>query len=169
LCTWITPTKAIVDEFGLNRLAQQLHFYETDIKKIILAFHKDIPSAIGVATSNIDFTKEYISKVEKNQINNLSKEYFDDSIKASLAYFSDITKFLDDPKNTEFRDAYKNTVAELQHKISIKRDEFDKFEELFDVLYDYVLENNRTEIANKRSLILVFLHFMYFNCDIGRK
>ncbi|HLP46865.1 MAG TPA: ABC-three component system protein [Candidatus Kapabacteria bacterium] len=51
-------------------------------------------------------------------------------------------------------------------KIIIKRDEFFAFEELLDTLNDYVFENS-PELKDRRKLIHVFFHYMYFNCDIG--
>ena len=86
--------------------------------------------------------------------------------KESLVYFTSIESFLKDPANNEYRQYYENTVSDLQEKILIKRNEYFKFEEVLADLYDYAKDNS-PELKNKRKLIRVFLHYMYFNCDIG--
>lgn len=166
---WITSRSDIIEQFSLNRNARQIRFYEKDIKDIILAFSENKVDISTFVEENFDFSEKFLNKEEKNRKNNLSHEYFDYIKSNSLAYFNNINKFLNDPKNSKLLDSYKTTIQELQHKILIKRNDFEKFEELFDVLYDYVLEKNDGKIKEKRNLILVFLHFMYFNCDIGIK
>ncbi|MCP4219208.1 MAG: hypothetical protein GY765_31525 [bacterium] len=109
----------------------------------------------------------FLPKEEKNRLNNLSKEYFDDMKKHSLSYFNKIDKFLKAPINAKYVDSYENTVADLREKILIKRNEYHRFDELFSVIYDYTFKSHETALRSNRRLIRIFLHYMYWNCDIG--
>jgi hypothetical protein len=86
--------------------------------------------------------------------------------KNSLADFHKIETFLKDPANLRYKNYYDNTVSDLQGKIVIKRSEYSDFEELLETLFDYIFENS-PGLKDNRKLIRVFLHYMYYNCDIG--
>lgn len=40
---------------------------------------------------------------------------------------------------------------------------------IFDAIYNYIVEKVDYKLPFDRGLIWVFLHFMYYNCDIGEK
>ena len=144
-----------------------MRFYEEDIKEIILFFAK-ISSTIN-ETDFIDNSSIPIE--EKNRINNLSQEYFELIKSKSLPNFNKIQSFLSDPKNEHFVELYQTTADELQEKILAVRHKVDKFQEIFDLLKTYILERNRDDknFIKHRNKIVLFLHFMYYNCDIGFK
>ena len=143
---------------------EPLRFYDEDFKIIILAFAKNLKSMTDHIT---DFIKPDIQN--KNKINKLSDEYFEYIKENSLPYFSQIDDFLKDPINDEFLYKYQATVKELQHLVIIYRKKVNSFEELFEMIFRYILEQNLSELKEKRDLILLFIHYMYWNCDIGRK
>ncbi len=158
----------IAEAAGLNKYAVPLAFYEDDLKNLILYFHEHSNDL----SKQIEKKEEEIKRVpldEKNGKNNLSKEYFSFMLQQSLSYFDQIDTFLKDPKNKKLLEGYYATVTELNSKIISHRDQFDTFDEIFDYLYDFILKRNETEIKDSRRLIYVFLHFMYYNCDIGVK
>lgn len=63
---------------------------------------------------------------------------------------------------------YANTVSDLQEAIIIERNRFNEFEHIIKYLVDYIVKNNEEKLNNLRSIVRVFIHFMYFNCDIGK-
>ena len=139
-----------------------LDFNENDIRDIVQSFSK------------IDLKKSKLSEIPqkrdiefKNEINNLSKDYFNNVIKKNLIYFNQIKDFLENPINDEYLNKYQNTIDDINEEIIIHRDEYDKFEEVINHLFKYVL-NNASELHGKRSLLRLFLHYMYYNCDIGK-
>ncbi len=69
--------------------------------------------------------------------------------------------------NNELSVMYLDSAFELKNLITVKRDEFGAFEEIFVLIYNLVCDRN-PKLRNKR-FIYVFLHYMYFNCDIGQK
>lgn len=145
----------------LNKLLLPLSFDENDLKEIINSFSK------------VDKKKGDLPKIpkrdieKKNEINNLSKEYFNNVIiKRNLLYLESIREFLTNPINAEYLGKYENTIDDLNEEIVVHRDEFDKFDLIFNYLYKFIVQNN-PELKSNRSLVRLFLHYMYYNCDIG--
>lgn len=164
---WLQEYPQIVKTLGLDKLLLPLQFYEDDLKEIIIVFSNTKISSDGIREIEDEISRIPIEK--KNELNNLSKEYFDSVFKKSYSEFSKIKAFLQDPKNVKFKNYYNNTADDLQEKIIIKREEYKTFEEIIGYLYDYVFLKNIKELRNQRRLIRVFLHYMYHNCDIGRE
>ena len=165
---WLNKYPQIPDLVGLNKYLLPLQFYEEELKELIVYFkaHLDSLSEL-VEKKEVDNTR--IGLEEKNKKNKLSEEYFNSIIQQSLSYFNQIDQFLKDPKNKELLEAYKDTVQELNSKIISTRSQFNAFESIFDYLYEYILNKNSEELKKGRRLIYIFLHYMYYNCDIGVK
>lgn len=163
---WLQSYPDVVKDAKLQSLLTPLQFDEQDLKNLIIEFHKSIPDTGIRQRSEEDFT--YISMERKNELNQLSQTYFDDVIKRNITYFDSIGNFLRDPINTSLKDIYEDTVDELNAKIVLNRIEYNDFENLLEDLYNYVISNN-SELAGKKRLIRLFLHYMYCNCDIGEK
>lgn len=158
---WLTKYPNIAKTLNLNKLLLPLSFDENDLRIIVNSFNK------------LDKIKGDLSKIpenrdieNKNKLNALSKEYFDNVIKKNLIYFDQIREFLKDSINKEYLDKYENTIDDINAKIVVHRTDFEKFEMILEFLYDFIVENN-TELKNKRRLVRLFLHYMYYNCDIG--
>ncbi len=158
---WINQYPSIVKKLNLNKLLLPLSFDEEDLKLIINSFSK-----LDKKRSNFLEIPENRDIENKNTLNVLSKEYFDNVIKKNLIYFEQIRKFLTDSINGEYLDKYENTIDDINAKIIVHRNDFEKFEMILEFLYDFIVENN-TELKNKRRLVRLFLHYMYYNCDIG--
>lgn len=157
---WLKQYPAIAKTLNLNKLLLPLSFDENDLKEIINSFSK-----INKKKGNLpEIPERDIEK--KNQLNNLSKEYFNNAIKKNLIYLDQIREFLMDPINTEYLNKYENTIDDINEEIIVHRDDFDKFDMIFSYLYKFIIENN-PELNNNRNLVRLFLHYMYYNCDIG--
>lgn len=154
----------IADKYRLHLNEEPLRFYDADIKKIIISFHQMIKPTIATIESSF----LYISKEKKNSINNLSQDYFDFLKETSLPYFELIDNFLKDPRNRDYLEMYLNTVGDLQEKIIIDRERFDNFDKILHHLSKYIIDKN-TELLPIRRFVTFFIHYMYFNCDIGKK
>jgi len=163
--TYLKQHKDIVKLFGLDKYSLPFDFYEDDIKNIIIFFSKNININVQSITKN---GLVHITKEEKNRLNNLSQIYYDNQIrKKSLEYLSQIDDFLNNPINQEYTIMYLNFADELSNKILIKREEFEKFEEIFAYIYDRIFEKHKLELLKDSRLIWIFLHHLYFNCHIG--
>jgi hypothetical protein len=150
----------------LNELLRPLEFDESDLKEIIIAIHEVIKKNDNFPIE-VDFTKIDLEK--KNELNKLSKSYFDDVIKRDFDYFNQIETFLSSPINVSLREMYEDTISELNAKITLRRYEFVEFENMLDEFYNYVISNNADQLKGKKRLVRILLNYMYCNCDIGKK
>ena len=167
LDTYLTDYPHITNQFGLHKFQAPLRFYEKELRDVIIVFSEQSKTISTEAKSYItSFT--VIDKEKKNELNNLSKDYFEFLKSHSLQYFEEIEKFLCDPKNETYMKMYSNTVSDLQGTITIERNRFNEFEHIVEHLISYVVGNNEDKLKDIRRIVRVFLHFMYFNCDIGK-
>lgn len=167
LDSYLTDYPHIADQFGLYKFQAPLRFYEKELRDVIIVFSDQRKAILNEAKSYItSFT--VIDKVKKNELNNLSKDYFEFLKNHSLQYFEEIEKFLREPKNELYMKMYSNTVSDLQDAIIIERNRFNEFEHIIKHLVDYTVGNNEDKLKELRKIVRVFLHFMYFNCDIGK-
>lgn len=136
-----------------------------DLTEVIQAFRDEIKDENSTFNSAETFT--HVNKKIKNKINGLSQEY-DKFIRSdSLPYFADIKAFLSNPRNTDLRDLYHDTADELKQKIIVHRDEFERFDHLLTFVYDIIIADNPA-LKGKRRYLRMFLHYMYYDCDIGQ-
>lgn len=164
---WLQEYPEIAKTLELNKLLMPLQFYENDLQEIVIAFSEVKMSKEELRTIQNDLTRIPID--EKNRLNNLTETYFDNVLKESYSDFEKIKNFLEDPKNDEYKSKYDNTISDLQEEITIKRNEYLVFEEVLNHLYKLTLDLNNDQLLRKRRMVRVFLHYMYVNCDIGKK
>ncbi len=157
----------IAKKHNLNSLLLPLEFYENDIRQVIIEFAKVKPKYEELQKIKSDLDKIPIE--EKNRINNLSRQYYEDVLKKSYTHFLNIDMFLKDPQNNDYLDMFYNTVDDLQEQITIKRDDFHYFDQVLAFLYDKILDTNNEILVKNRTFIRVFLHYMYANCLIGKR
>ncbi|MFH0733362.1 MAG: ABC-three component system protein [bacterium] len=160
---WLKEYPEIAKALSLNSLLLPLDFHEEDLKNIIVEFSK-----LDIKAIQIQEPLKFIDKESKNKLNDLSKDYFNNAIKKNLSYFNQIDLFFSDPINDNFQNMYQNTIDDLNEEILIHRDSYDKFEEILNHLYKFILDR-RPELQKNRKLIRLFLHYMYYNCSIGKK
>ncbi len=167
---YLSEYKHIAKEFSLDKYCLPFEFTESDLKELVKEFAKEIKSDKGRLKTAVEHVKKdftYIDKDHKNEKNKLGQEYFELIKGNSLMHFAKIDAFLQNPINSELSDIYLDAAFELKNLITVKRDEFGAFEEIFVHIYNIVCDKN-PKLRNKR-FIYVFLHYMYFNCDIGQK
>jgi hypothetical protein len=164
---YLNDSPNIAFQFGLNKFIAPLRFYEKELRDVIIVFSSQSEAISNEAKSYIK-TFTVIDKEKKNELNNLSKEYFDFIKSHSIQYFEEIETFLRDPKNETYTRMYSNTVSDLKAKIILDRNKFADFMYLIEHLIVYTVENNEEKLKDFRKIVRVFIHFMYFNCDIGK-
>lgn len=169
---YLNQHKDIVRQYRLDLHHIPFDFSDEEIKDIILVFKQQLPSIENDIKAEVDRIKHdfaFIDKKEKNKKNRLSEEYFQNEIAAkSLMDFEKIERFLALPQNEEIKDYYFDVVSELSNLITIKRDNFDAFEEIFLFIYKLVCDGSN-ELKGTKRHFWTFLHYMYYNCEIGIK
>jgi hypothetical protein len=163
---WLRKYPEIARILDLNRLFIPLQFDEKDLKEIIVKF-SEIKEQLKETVKRKQDQLKFVDKTRKNELNNLSEEYFEFMKKESLAYFHKIEAFLKDPVNRKYKNYYDNTISDLQEIVIIRRKDYHQFEELFQELYKYIMAYDSGELRDNRRLVRIFLHYMYWHCDIG--
>lgn len=169
---YLNQHKEIVRQYRLDLLHIPFDFSDEEISDIILAFKQQLNTIENDIKTEVERIKRdfsFIDKKEKNKKNRLGEEYFQNEIVAkSLMDFEKIERFLALPQNEEIKDYYFDVVSELGNLVTIKRDNFDAFEEIFLFIYKVVCDGSKDLKGTKRH-VTTFLHYMYYNCEIGLK
>jgi hypothetical protein len=169
---YLKSNPEIVKEFQLNKNIIPFDFSDDEIKNIITEFKSQLPEITDGLKDKVEETKYDFNKTdieEKNEKNNLSNEYYEEVIlDRSLKDFEKIDYFLSDSKNEELKEQYFDIVDELNELIVINRENFAAFEEIFQFIYSEICNRSQSLLKKKRH-IRTLLHFMYFECVIGKK
>lgn len=158
----------VVRAAKLNRLLMPFEFDESDLRDVIIFLHKQIKEGNAVPAKT---GFEYPGLEKKNELNNLSKNYFDNAVRRSMDDFDKIRQFLSDSINQDIEALYADAVSELNAKIALalKREQFYEFEQVLEACYDNMVRDNTDVLFLKKKLVRTLLHYMYCNCDIGIK
>ena len=147
---------------------QPFRFEEGEMVAVVDAFHRytsDEPqSAFDSAT---DFEK--IPVGTKNKLNGLSVDYYEQAIRAdSMPHFRKLEEFLRNPRNVAVADRYYDAADELKQKILVERTRFETFDHVLLFIIERVQQSDPA-LRGRRRLVSILTHYMYVNCDIGKK
>ncbi len=169
---FLNTNRDIVKQYRLDLNHITFDFSDEEIKEIILAFKKQLPEIIDEIIDEVNKLKQdftLIDKKVKNKKNKLSEAYFNEHIVGeSLMDFDKIEQFLNNPVNENLKEYYYDTAHELNQIISLKRDNFDLFEEIFVFIYKLICDGS-TPLKGSKRHVTTFLHYMYYECLIGKK
>lgn len=158
----INSNRSIVKQYKLDLHHIPFDFSDSEIKQIILAFKKQLPSieeSIKSQVADLKFQFDAISTSKKNKLNGMGEEYYLNEIKArSLLEFDKISQFLYDPINSEFKDYFYDTAFELSQMIVIKRDNFEAFEHIFIHTYKLVCDGAIELLGSKKHVTTIALY-----------
>ena len=102
----------------------------------------------------------------KNELNNVDDVLFNGEIRPSLQYDKSIETFLSNPINNQHQKKYFAIAEAFQKNYTENPNRFSNIGELFGFIFDEVINyENRNEVDDRKLLII--LHNMYFNCDVG--
>ncbi len=142
------------------------NLFPSDIKKCIEILKRDFWSSETLSLSlNIKREDDNFIKDVKNPANNLSWEFFKDKIRGHLQYNQDIVDFLQSPINQELQKDYLKITQAIQDYYKNSENKFSSFEEVFRKVFDKC--NILYDDDLNKIKIMILLHNMYFNCDIG--
>lgn len=105
---------------------------------------------------------------QKNEINQMTKEYAKAQRKKYLKETRQIRSFLAAPENLDLLRMYESVVDEFQLKIIANRQDYQSFDAVMEYLVDLLFSRDPVlrQHGHKR-LTRVLLFYMYWNCDIG--
>jgi hypothetical protein len=100
----------------------------------------------------------------KNELNGVTFEFFKSNIQGHLSYGPLIQQFLSDPINVDSLDAYNSVTQTIQKFYTDNKADFESFEDVFSAIFSKL----KPDYSNPRvDKVIILLHNMYFNCDIG--
>jgi hypothetical protein len=156
----------IVRLMRLNVAREPLRIRNDDLKHLIEAL-----VATGFkfeAAGDVAGDFSYPGMGVKNSVNGVTPEYYEYIEENSLPYFDRVKEFLENPINETLRHQYFNIADEFKQRLLRSRPEYATFDELLTHFYDEILDQIPGLEINRR-LVSVFIHFMYCNCEIGKK
>ncbi|QUS41857.1 hypothetical protein RPMA_25710 [Tardiphaga alba] len=162
---WLTLHPTVWQNLGFDRFETALRIQISDITDVISGFHALISTGKTAPSDGTNFT--YVPKPQKNKINKLSQAYFNEMLERSLPYFKSIEDFLSNPRNVDFKDQYEDTVDEIRRKLLTASPPFASFDDALTHIIDQVTANNPA-LHKKRRFAAIFLHYMYYTCDLGQ-
>lgn len=162
---WLTSHATIWSDLGYDRFEKLIRLQTEDITAVVTSFHESIKD--GGTIKQVEADLSYLQKSKKNKINKLSKNYFEDIRTRSLPYFKTIEDFLRNPRNVDLKDMYEDTADEIRRRLITADPPFESFDAAMTCIIDAVVENN-SALRTRRRFATIFLHYMYYTCDIGK-
>lgn len=136
---------------------------DQDIKKCIVILKRDFGSS-DLIDNILGRGQDFI--VNKNKKNNISLDFFNTKIKGHVAQHNkDIVDFLQNPINQKVQQDYLQVSQAIQDFYKNSSNDCTSFEEIFRKVFDkcnILYDDNLNKVK-----IMILLHNMYFNCDIG--
>lgn len=161
----------VVGNLGLSHRKIPISIVPADIRAVIDGFYDHRFSVPNAFDGQHDF-RDYPGIQSKNIINGLTEDYYQECIlESSEPFFSQLRSFLQNPRNSEVADRYSIFANELKAQLIMKRNEFQSFDEALEAVYQIMCErlDGLVEDAKKRLVARILIHYMYVNCDIGKK
>ena len=159
----------ITDYFEIDSFEMPLLVEPDDLAEIIIAFseNKNVFSDVDM-NNKIQKTKE-IKRTkfkDKNTLNILSEEYAKLINENMINHYDEITAFLEQPENNKLKNLYTDVADEFNMKIVSHKQDFNSFDRVLNYLYDLLIGRD-SDLKRNKKLTRVFLHYMYYYCDIG--
>jgi hypothetical protein len=162
---WLTVNLKIWADLGFDRFEEPLRIQFDDLTAVVSAFHAAIGDGSITSVHGANFA--YVPKPRKNKINKLSDAYYDEIRTRSLPYFKQIEDFLRNPRNIDYKDMYDDTADEIRRKLIAAPHPFESLDSALTHILDHVTTNN-PNLRGRRRFATIFLHYMYYTCDIGQ-
>jgi len=160
---------SVVKVSGLQKLRSPILFAPDDMRDVILAFHRQRSALKSAFDSQHDFL-DYPGLPEKNRINGLTAEYNEYLLEDSGPHFPEVRRFLENARNASLAEQYHAVADDLKGQLITHRDRFESFDAVLEHVYQLVHERSpEVQPAGRRRLAKVLIHYMYVNCDIGKK
>ena len=148
--------------------SRPFEFTPDDMVEVISAVQDAIKIEGSKFSSSTDFSAVNKKNV-KNNANRMSSEYYRNVIvNEYMPIFDKLRRFLENERNSEYRDIYHDIADELRQKIAKFRDNFECFEEVIIYIFDLV-KDARPDMRGRRRYVTFLLCYMYDDCDIGER
>ncbi len=159
----------VVKNAGLDKLRSPLLFTPDDYRDIIEALYANRATIPTAWDSEHDF-KDYPTLPKKNEINGVSVEYDTHIREDSMPAFDAIEGFLQNPRNEQIKEQYHAIANELKGQLIVHQNQFETFDAALETVPQLIQERSpELQQFARRRLLKIMIHYMYVNCDIGKK
>ena len=134
------------------------------LSDIINALYDNIPQS----PSELD-DFNIIDLTQKNQINGIDQDFFDNVIKDYYPHFAAFDKFFQDIRHKDITQKYKCILIEIQGRIYSDIRKGEKLQDILPTLFDYAKTNHKELFTANSHLLNLLAYYMYTRCDIGIK
>lgn len=166
---YIKKFPSIKDSIRLNPFETPLILCPDDLASIVTAFYKNKSLISQSITSNNLLKIKDIKRTsfdQKNKKNNLSADYAKTIEKDMLNHYDEITNFLSNFSNSEYKNLYDIIITEFNMAITAHRKSSDCFDKVLNYIYNLLIDRD-CDLKRHKILTRIFLHYMYYFCDIG--
>jgi hypothetical protein len=154
---------------GLDRFHIPLDFSPEDYRDIIDGLYAHRETVETAFDSEYDF-KDYPGFEGKNTINGLSADYSAHIRDDSMSHFDAIECFLKNPRNESLKKKYHAVAGELKGQLIVHAEDFKSFEYALESVPRLIQDRSpELQVFEKRHLLKIMIHYMYVNCEIGKK
>ena len=159
----------IIQNAGLDRFHIPLDFTPEDYRDIINGLYAHRDAVETSFDSEHDF-KDYPGFDGKNVVNGVSSDYGNHIKEDSMPHFDAIGRFLKNPRNDKLTKKYHAVAVELKGQLIVHAEDFKSFEYALESIPRLIQDrSSELQVFEKRRLLKIMIHYMYVNCEIGKK
>lgn len=114
-----------------------------------------------------DFT--FIDLAEKNVLNRVSQDFFEEFLQTDDIHATKINEFLTAPANSAIKESYLKIVADFKLRLTVYSEQGLSFQYCLLKLRDCLLQQLSHKTPMNVRALTAILSFMYISCDLGRK
>ena len=149
--------------YGFDDSGKKIIFSPSVMAEIIDAIYNEIDETAPLD----DFERPAIE--EKNELNEITQDFFNHVIKEFYEEFCKIETFLKSPTNARYQKKYAAIVKEISGDVYARMLNGEKLQNMLPTLLNYAKLKDDSFNSEKGYWLQVFSYYMYVNCDIGKK
>ena len=147
-----------------------IEFNEERFKNIIELFLENKSEIIIEKDKYQNFKR---NQVEKHKKNNMSSEYYEQVVlESDIEYFSNIDVFFKNRRNTKYKSSYEIVAKDLTRDFFAKKQKdknYNIIEHISKIKSELLKKIGKNDSIEVEKYIIIFLHYMYQECDYGIK
>lgn len=147
-----------------------VEFNEERFKNIIELFLENKSEIIIEKDKYQNFKR---NQAEKHKKNNMSSEYYEQVVlESDIEYFSNIDVFFKNRRNTKYKSSYEIVAKDLTRDFFAKKQKdknYNIIEHISKIKSELLKKIGKNDSIEVEKYIIIFLHYMYQECDYGIK
>lgn len=153
--------------YQLNNI---IEFNEERFKEIIELFLENKSEIIIEEDKYQNFKR---NQIEKHKKNNMNPEYYEQVIlEGDIEYFSNIDDFFKNKRNFKYKSNYEIVAKDLTRDFFAKKQKdknYNIMEHISKIKSELLQRIGKNDNIEVEKYIIIFLHYMYQECDYGIK